>query len=323
MDSISTVFDTSIATRNLGDHIIMDAVITELEKLLPRSHLIHLPSHLPNSLQSYRLLRKSTISFVGGTNLLSSNLLSYRQWKIGIFDIPFFGETVLMGVGWWQYQTNPDLYTKFVYRNLLSKNILHSVRDQYALTQLKHAGIDNVVNTGCPTMWNLTQAHCQRIPENKSENVIFTLTDYRPERARDQELINDLERNYRNVYFWPQGIADLEYLSSLTTNKVVVLSPSLSSLDNLMADTSITLDYVGTRLHAGIRALQHFRRSLIIAVDNRAAEISKDTGLPIFNPAIDGSISKKIGQNFETRINLPWNSIDSWRNGISEFLSTR
>ena len=46
-----------------------------------------------------------------------------------------------------------------------------------------------------------------------------------------------------------------------------------------MANTEF--DYVGTRLHAGILALNYRKRTLIIAVDNRAAEMKTDINLPV------------------------------------------
>jgi hypothetical protein len=41
------------------------------------------------------------------------------------------------------------------------------------------------------------------------------------------------------------------------------------------------VDFVGARLHGGIRALQRGRRTLTIALDNRAREIAGDTGMPV------------------------------------------
>ena len=38
-------------------------------------------------------------------------------------------------------------------------------------------------------------------------------------------------------------------------------------------------DYIGTRLHAGIYCLEHFKRSIIIGVDNESYWIGKDSNL--------------------------------------------
>ena len=37
-------------------------------------------------------------------------------------------------------------------------------------------GIQNVLNTGCPTMWRLTPEYCATIPTQKAKNVVFTLS---------------------------------------------------------------------------------------------------------------------------------------------------
>ena len=46
---------------------------------------------------------------------------------------------------------------------------------------------------------------------------------------------------------------------------------------------SENIDYVGTRLHAGIRALQHKKRTIIIGIDNRAIEKAKDFNLTVID----------------------------------------
>ena len=46
-------------------------------------------------------------------------------------------------------------------------------------------------------------------------------------------------------------------------------------------DSDKELDYVGTRLHAGVRAMQKGRRSIILSIDNRAREMGKDYNLNV------------------------------------------
>ena len=162
--------------------------------------------------------------------------------------------------------------------------MLHSVRDSFTESQLKAVGINNVINTGCPTMWNLTPEHCKSISAVKSNAVVFTLTDYNQDLTSDLKLISALKYLYQDVYFWPQGSGDISYFESLpidVVREVKVLSPHLHSLNAILVSGNI--DYVGTRLHAGIRALQRKVRSLIIGIDNRAIEKSKDFGLPVLS----------------------------------------
>lgn len=80
------VFDTSIASRNLGDHIIMDSVRSELSDMLRNTRFFNTCTHESISKTSYTLNRRCDISIVGGTNLLSSNMHSYNQWKINLVD---------------------------------------------------------------------------------------------------------------------------------------------------------------------------------------------------------------------------------------------
>lgn len=77
-------------------------------------------------------------------------------------------------------------------------------------------------------------------------------------------------------------------------------------------------DYIGTRLHAGIHALNYKKRSIIISIDNRANEIAKDTNLPIIQREnITSQLEAKIKSNWKTDINLPLENINKWKKQFS------
>ena len=277
------LFDTSICTDNLGDYLIMEAIKIELRKFFPNDFFIHIPTHDKLGENSINKIKISDFKFVCGTNLLSSNMNSYNQWKINIWYSKFIANVILIGVGWWQYQNSPNFYTRLLLNKILHKKYLHSVRDNYTVDKLKAIGFKNVINTGCPTLWNLNNRHCSLILNRKSENVLFTLTDYNKDYKKDLELIKILKNNYDRIYFWPQGLNDYEYLSTILKsykNNIIYVSPNIEELNKLLS-SEIKFDYVGTRLHAGIRAMQYKRRTIIIGIDNRAIELARDFNLPL------------------------------------------
>ena len=143
----------------------MDSVKRQLLRIFQNGMFFSTITHDKISTNSYNLIKKSDYSIIGGSNLLSSNMNEYNQWKINLFDSFYLSNIILMGVGWWQYQKRPNLYTKFLMKTVLSKTLLHSVRDSYAESKLKELGIENVINTGCPTMWDLNKEHCSKIPK--------------------------------------------------------------------------------------------------------------------------------------------------------------
>lgn len=310
MKTIS-VLDTSICSSNLGDQIIMDAVNSILYEMFPDRLFINFPTHDVISSDSYRLMSKSSLIFVGGTNLLSSNMNSYNQWKVSLMDSLFITNITLMGVGWWQYQNQPNLYTKILYKRLLSKKYLHSVRDSYTEKQLKLIGINNVINTACPTMWKLTQEHCVQIPQGKAESVLVTFTEYNQNPSLDKQLVELLKQEYKLIYYWTQQPKDYQHMKDICGEGAIYLNPSLSALD--MALSEYPVDYVGTRLHAGIRALQYKRRTLILSVDNRATEISKDTNLPVVQRDDLNSVANWINAKEETLVKIPLTAINEWK----------
>jgi len=307
-----TILDTAACSSNLGDQVIMDAVNQNLNNIFPDDFFIRSHTHEVISKTSYRYIKNSDFIIVGGTNLLSSNMNSYNQWKVSLWDSLFVKDVILMGVGWWQYQKKPNLYTNILYNRLLNKNYFHSVRDGYTEQNLKSIGITNVINTCCPTMWSLTEEHCAKIPTKKSNSVLLTFTEYNQKPDYDSRLINILSQEYEKIYFWTQQPKDYEYIRNICGESVVYVKPSLKALDEILS--SYDTDYVGTRLHAGIRALQHKRRALILSVDNRAIEIGRDTNLPTASREDMESISSWINSNYETQIKLPLANINEWRN---------
>ena len=90
-----------------------------------------------------------------------------------------------IGVGAQQYNQTFTFLTKISYKWLFKGSTLHSVRDSYTEKLLKNIGIDNVINTGCPTMWSLTPTLCTLIPSKKAKEAVLTLTDYKPNPERD------------------------------------------------------------------------------------------------------------------------------------------
>ncbi|MNH06582.1 Polysaccharide pyruvyl transferase [compost metagenome] len=314
MSKLYCLFDTSIASSNVGDFIIMDAVKEQLSKIDTLPQFVSLPTHDSFGKEGRNLLSQSEISIVGGTNLLSSHFLKYKQWRFKYMDLPWLSNCVLMGVGWWQYQATPDIFTSLVWKHVLHKQMLHSVRDSFTESQLKSIGIDNVINTGCPTMWNLTPEHCDAISVSKSNAVVFTLTDYNQDRNSDLKLISALKNSYQDIYFWPQGSGDIAYFETLpreAVGEIKMLTPHLHSLNAMLVSGKI--DYVGTRLHAGIRALQRKVRSLIIGIDNRAIEKSKDFGLPVLPRDNIDRLGDLLCSPIHLDIRLPEENILMWK----------
>lgn len=305
------ILDTSIAGTNLGDRIIMDSIKGILFELFNDAFFVFIQTHDRISKPSYQLIDQSDLRFLGGTNLLSSNMDRFNQWKITLWDSLFMKDIILSGVGWWQYQNTPNIYTRLLLSRVLSKNYLHSVRDSYTEKQLRSIGIKNVINTSCPTTWCLTKEHCKDIPRHKAKDVLLTYTKYNQKLEYDSKIFKMLSENYDKIYFWIQQPNDYEYMKKIGGNRVSYIPPNLHSLDKILS--SKDLDYVGTRLHAGIRALRHKKRTLILAVDNRAAEISKDVNLPVISREKDKQIVSWINNSYKTEIRLPEQNIEKWK----------
>ena len=312
------ILNPSVGSANLGDQIIYESVYKILRKeVFSKDFILSFPTQYFASHDLNRELNKQDKLIVSGTNLLSSNMEKKHQWKLKPFQSNYFkNKVILMGCGWWQYQKGINSYTSKLYRNVLSKDYIHSVRDSYTEKKLKNLGL-KVLNTSCPTLWSLNKKYCSQIAKNKSKNVVTTLTSYNEDRINDQKMLDILSSNYESVYIWLQSIDDFFYVKKLKLSQnIKVLDPTIESYYTILRDKDI--EYVGTRLHAGIKAVQMGRRTLILAVDNRAIEIGKDIGLNVHRREDINEINKFLKEEYITKIKLPEENIRIWKNQFYE-----
>lgn len=320
MDKI-LLLDTSVGSANKGDEIIMECCKAELSSLLKQHFTFTLPTHV-SSFHWYQVLRNSLAvqrytnckyKFACGTNLLVPHLLThYPQWNINLFNYKPFKGTILLGVGAGAgAEGKLEGYTKYIYRRLLNNDFYHSARDERSKNYIERLGL-KALNTGCVTMWMLTPEHCRQIPSTKANSVVFTLTATDNVNPQDQILIDILNKNYDNIYFWPQGDSDLEYLHCFQNiSYIKIIDPTKDAYDEFLKKT--VSDYVGTRLHGGVYALRHKRRSIILSIDERASSISLDTGLVSINRNDVEQIQQMISGEFLTDIKMPFDKISQWK----------
>ena len=307
------LYEPSIGSDNFGDQIIVDSVKYALSGYLSDAFTIEMSTHNPLSWRYLRYIHRTPVTqkIVCGSNLIVgklNSLIHMRQWALSASTIRQAGPCVFIGVGSQQYNQKINAYTRSAYQYLFNKDYLHSVRDSYTEQALKSIGIHNVVNTACPTMWSLTEEKCASIPTSKASTVVFTLTDYKQDKNRDEKLISCLKRNYKNVWFWVQGNGDAAYFQTLQrTDGIKLLKPNLESYNDFLLNQDT--DFVGTRLHGGMRAMQMGRRTIIIAIDNRATELQKDFGIPVIQESDIDQLDDMICGKWETRIELPTDNI--------------
>lgn len=268
---------------NLGDEIIMEGVYTWLQENHKGEKIKTISSHQLPGLKEFFYMLIARKVYLGGSNLFTEDLFGFMQWKHSIFLfgkvlIPLYPKkTIAIGVGWWQYQGKIRERVKKYYRRfLLSTNKTHWVRDNYTASKLAELGF-NSENKGCPSVKRKYSGN-QKYEPVKSKHVIFTLTDYQKDPEKDTTWLNKLVGRYRQIYFFPQGKGDVEYLNTLMgvdfLDRVTIIPRSLKALKQLFLNEQIV--YIGTRLHTGILAQNHGINSTIIATDNRAMEMIKD-----------------------------------------------
>lgn len=299
---------------NLGDQVISRAVHRELLTIFGETtEIVAIPSHAYPTRRSVALLKDAEHVFVGGSNLLYFRWWRPASWKLGFVGLASYRELILMGCGWGGYEIPASHYGRWVARTVLSSTYAHSVRDRYTRDMAHHGlKLPRVINTACPTMWRLTPDFISNLRRTRANSCIFSLTDYDKNQNSDVQLLRELGRLYaNNLLFWPQGAGDLKYVRALGYAGPVI-ERSLQSFLKVLT-SGVEYDYVGTRLHAGILCIEHGVRSLVIAIDNRAKEISADTGLPTVERGDLTGLAKWVEGGNCTGISIPIDGIDAWR----------
>jgi len=323
---IVSLLDTSIASMNKGDGIIMDSIEREIHDLVKDDFVINFPTHLVAfpRLKSFRwgrarIAKRSDIKIVCGTDLFWPNMLARPNtlWNISLWNYKPFAGSVFCGVGMTSKPGQSEKmtwYSRILWKKILSEDLVHSVRDEKTKNALEDMGL-RAVNTGCPTMWMLTPEFCASIPVKKADAAVTALSD-KKNRASDQALIDLLLEKYDKVFLWLQGHKDIKYLGTLkNSDKLTIIPPSVEAYRKVLSEN--VLDYIGPRLHAGVFAMQHRRRSVILGVDHRASHFATEFNIPYLpRTGIDG-IRNWIDSEQVTDVRMDYEAIDLWKSQLA------
>lgn len=308
------LIDTSLGSQNAGDSIIMYFATKQLSQIWDVQSLPRIPSHEME--YSFENVKPGQLKIVCGTNALHSRLDRYRSVMLPDNPSLYKNSVNLLAVGMSGVEGNKhiDRTTGKILHSILSSEYLHSVRDSRTEQELKRIGIDNVVNTSCVTMWNLTQSFCQQIPTSKNREVLTTITDYSFNPIYDQLMLDKLNKHYKKIFIWVQGSHDAECMKKLDLHNAELVWGGFNGLVDFINEHHKTVDYVGTRLHCGIFCLNNGIRSVIVSVDNRAKDIAKDTNLPVIERVdLPERLDEIIEGSWNTEIRIPEDNIKKWK----------
>jgi len=318
-----TIFDTALGTSNVGDEIILESIYHSMEEIFQSGFSVRLATHV-NNFSALQMLRNNTKvkffkeadwKFVCGTNLISQNRIGKvnAQWQLHLSNLPIYENCILIGAGATTGVEKMDPLASFLYRHVLSDTYIHSVRDEQTKKLLESIG-KKAVNTGCPTLWKFTPEFCRRIPQNKAENCIISVSGYMDQQNReiDQQMVDIVRKNYRAVWAWIQTTEDEKYLKSLRDTEDIKRIYSLRQYSNMLLQADV--DYIGTRLHGGIYALQHCCRSIIVSIDHRAQGFYKTNHIPIIQREdIENRLETLIRSRMETNIVVEQEAIQTFK----------
>lgn len=316
------LMDTSIGGYNKGDEIIMDSATRGLADILSTGFCTRFPTHTqPGAwyqiIKNWRYdnLKHANYKFICGTDIVIQNMLTrVPRLNVNLFNCGPLCNSVLVGVGCSgsdSFEKNVNAYTKKLYSKVFSKDYIHSTRDEKTKVVLEKIGF-KAVNTGCVTLWPLTKQHCSEISDTKADSVVFSVAAKDKFIEADRKLLDILKRNYKKVYIWIQTMDDMPYLKRVgRLDDTEFINPSLQTYDQFL--NSVDCDYVGARLHGGIFAMQHKKRSIILSVDYRASEMQRTFNINCIPNENTDEIESKINSRFETKVNINEELINNWK----------
>lgn len=290
------LFTPHTASSNLGDEIIHLYVKRFLRNIHPDEQIIELPSQLLFfSRRANKHLRNASKIYIGGSNLFSMRFPRIHQFAGIVPLILSRKKVVLLGVGQHSYEPRRWPLNKLLWTSVLDDSSIHLLRDQQCCESILSLG-RNALNSGCITLSAVVPFVVHNL--EKIENIVFTLTYYRENIDRDKAFVQYLYSLEKNIYFWPQDYQDIEYLKSLRSDcNFNYLEPNIESFTVALDSNSM---YIGTRLHAGIHALNLKVPSFIYLIDNRSIEMKKDQRIIGFE-SLDNlnELLKKNNYNYE------------------------
>lgn len=144
------------------------------------------------------------------------------------------------------------------------------------------------------------------------------LTGYTANEEADNKLIQlILNTGVAEIFFFPQSSGDADYLKTLAAYKknsslFTILGHDLVELYSLLG--SVKLNYIGNRLHGGIKCLSQGHPSLIIGIDNRAIEMGKSINLEVVKRNDEENLQEWLNNEGPARtIKLPVEEIENWK----------
>lgn len=317
MNNLAIIFDPSIGSFNKGDKIISEAVNAQINALLPQHELVRLSIHQPLGRIHRLALASANLKIVGGSNVASGVMhafLRQNRWNLKVQDFSSVKNYIYMGAGWAGEKPKSNTLGRHFLGFSAPSPALHSFRDSRALSNAEALGLHNAINTACPTMWDL-QEEPSRCTTAKC--VVTTLTDNKRHERSDRAMLESLLKLYDKVYIWFQGLGDKDYFESLGVRGVQPLPLDLEDYTSFLHEKSVDVEYVGTRLHGGIRALQCGVKTTIFAVDHRAIDMAKDFALPVFSYSEISDIESIIKAR-RSVIRLPHQGIARWKQSVRE-----
>lgn len=309
-------------SNNLGDLVIYESIKQLLKELFPQTEIVRISTHTTFGTFEKTIINQAYLTFVGGSNLLTSNIRHFNRFtpvkKKGFYLFPGFGNTILIGAGWSEYQKTPDWATKIYYKKILHKSYYQSVRDSYSATHLSKTGIKKIINTCCPSTWNLKPEFINSF-QRSLNTVLYTVNGFHNNPEIDHRTIELIFKSeQRDIFFFGQTMLDFNYFTNLdiykkNKHKFKIMNYDYQELIQLL--NTIKLNYIGARLHGGIRCLQQNNPTLILGLDNRAFEIKKDTMLNVIAREDINAIQEWIeGKYIPPSLRLPNSNISSWKN---------
>ncbi len=302
MDGINMTWSFTLvsgALKNVGDFLIVKKATEAVERFLQPDSYITLKRTEDFGPHIDKINETNAIIICGGPG--------YKKWfypavypflkylaKIRIPIIPF-------ALGWSGLPRYlPDRFvfaqeSKSVIHHIHKRTPYSSVRDEITREILIRHGVQNVINTGCPTLFDI-----DKMRGNASFRIPAEITSFGVSMAQNPALhtqnVNLLKQlkgcfpKARRVAFFHRGVGADEYTTPQEGRQLQLLAKRVSALDYEIVDLAYDagrlsiyneMDFhVGYRVHAHAYCISQRIPSFLLWEDGRGQGMSSNLGLP-------------------------------------------
>ncbi len=314
------------AKKNIGDFLIAEKAKQVISRITGETDFLQIDRWLPFDDRLDAVNATKAVMICGGPAYSSEFYPKTLPLVSDLRNIRVPIIPVGLGLG----GIHPDALPSFSFtrESLEAIRYIHStcrvsgVRDRLTQEQLRKSGIENVVVSGCPVLYDFDSFGKPFVPPREIKRIVFTPPAKRPFFAQSLELAQQIRQRFPHaeiVASFHRGIAPDRYTTLKQAFYNYHLTRRLKKSGIVSVDTSYDLKriefyrecdlHIGYRVHAHVNFISFRKPSFLLQEDTRGVGMSDVLGLSENDAnAHDGAAVKTVLASLDRERNQGYQS---------------